>query len=435
MTHVSCLKRSLLFFLLLAASAALVFSADTGNLRVGAFRQDITPDNYTELQNLWQTRFEGVRDRIYARALVLDNGSTSAAIVAVDTVEFLDATPLVQRVAQATGIPAANIIITASHNHNSPMIGRFNAGGTRGAGPGAEAWIAKAEKDILTAVTQAKAKLQPAKVGIGTGKAYVNINRNELTSQGYKLGNNPDGPSDKTVWVLRFETTSGEPIAVLMNYAVHAVVMGPENRQLTGDLPGAAARFVESRYQDKVVALWTMGAAGDQNPVYMTWDTTYTNKTTEPGFSLVDTLGQMVGEEVVRVANGIKTTSAQVRLYAAEKTVSCPGQKLDPEARKRGENVLLDADPVKFRLGLLMINDIALATVSGEVYTNIYWHLKKDSPFTNTIMVTLGNGRIGYILDDAAYETSYRESVGNAMKKGCAENTIVNGILEMMGKR
>ena len=296
--------------------------------------------------------------------------------------------------------------------------------------------IAKAEKDILTAVIQAKAKLQPAKVGIGNGKAYVNINRNELTSQGYKLGNNPDGPSDKTVWVLRFETTSGEPIAVLMNYAVHAVVMGPENRQLTGDLPGAAARFVESRYQDKVVALWTMGAAGDQNPVYMTWDTTYTNKTTEPGFSLVDTLGQMVGEEVVRVANGIKTTSAQVRLYAAEQTVSCPGQKLDPEARKRGVNVLLDADPVKFHLGLLMINDIALATVSGEVYTNIYWHLKKDSPYTSTIMVTLGNGRIGYILDDASYETSYRENgVGNAMKKGCAENTIVNGILEMMGKR
>ena len=138
MTHISCLKRSLLFFFLLAASAALVFSADTGNLRVGAFRQDITPDNYTELQNLWQTRFQGVRDRIYARALVLDNGSTSAAIVAVDTVELLDATPLVQRVAQATGIPAANIIIAASHNHNSPMIGRFNAGGTRGAGPGAE---------------------------------------------------------------------------------------------------------------------------------------------------------------------------------------------------------------------------------------------------------------------------------------------------------
>ena len=50
-------------------------------------------------------------------------------------------------------------------------------------------------------------------------------------------------------------------------------------------------------------------------------------------------------------------------------------------------------------------------------------------------MVTLGSGRIGYILDDAAHETSYRESAGNAVKRGCAVPSIVNGILEMMSKR
>ena len=50
-------------------------------------------------------------------------------------------------------------------------------------------------------------------------------------------------------------------------------------------------------------------------------------------------------------------------------------------------------------------------------------------------MMTLGNGRIGYILDDASYDTAYRESVGNAMKRGCAEQSIVDGILEMMAKR
>lgn len=435
MTYSGYFKKYLVIVWLLGISATLAFAADNNNLQAGAFRLDITPENYTQQTNQWGRAFEGVHDRLYARALVLDNGTTSAAIVSVDTVEFIDATSLVQHVAQATGIPVSNIIMTATHDHNAPMVGLFDAGGRRHGGPGAEAWIAKVEKDVLTAISQAKAKLQSARVGIGTGKAYVNINRDEFTSVGWKIGNNPNGPSDKTVWVLRFETMSGEPIAFFINYAVHGVVMGPDNRQLTGDLPGAASRFVESRYQDKVVALWTMGAAGDQNPVYMTWDTTFTNKTTEPGFSLVDTLGQMVGEEVFRVAEGIKTTSAQARIYGAEKTVNCPGQKLDQEARKRDEYVYQDADPIKFRLGLLMINDIALAAVSGEVVTNIYWHLKKDSPYANTIMVTLANGRVGYIVDDAAYDTPNFEVLGNSLKRGCAEQSIVNGFLEMMQKR
>jgi hypothetical protein len=64
------------------------------------------------------------------------------------------------------------------------------------------------------------------------------------------------------------ESLSGEPIALLLNYAVHSVVGGPANSLVTGDLAGTAERFVERQYQDKVVALWTMGPAGDQDPKF-----------------------------------------------------------------------------------------------------------------------------------------------------------------------
>jgi neutral ceramidase len=103
------------------------------------------------------------------------------------------------------------------------------------------------------------------------------------------------------VWVVKFETMSGDPIAILMNYAVHAVVLGPENTLVTGDLPGAAERYVEQYYDDKVFALWTIGAAGDQNPKYMSW---YRMKDREPGYPLMEALGQIVGEEVVHVTGG-----------------------------------------------------------------------------------------------------------------------------------
>src|SRR4029077_1675899 len=145
----------------------------------------------------------------------------------------------------------------------------------------------------------------------GAGAAHVNVNRRELTpSQGWWLGYNENGPSDKTLHVLRFEDLAGKPIAFLVNYAVHAVVMGPDNYQITGDLAGATSRFVEQHYlgkdkprsdggprlrlrpeerssDDGPVAVWTSGAAGDQNPVSMA---------SGDDFALVDALGKILGE-------------------------------------------------------------------------------------------------------------------------------------------
>ena len=46
-------------------------------------------------------------------------------------------------------------------------------------------------------------------------------------------------------------------------------------------------------------------------------------------------------------------------------------------------------------LSLLMMNDIVLAGVSGEAMTMIHEHLKKESPFKRTVMVTHANGSRG----------------------------------------
>jgi hypothetical protein len=80
-------------------------------------------------------------------------------------------------------------------------------------------------------------------------------------------------------------------------------------------------------------------------------------------------------------------------------------------------------------LNLLRLNDIAITGVSGEVFTRIYWHLRKESPLADTLMVTMSNGRIGYLGDDAEYGNGF----GNpSVVKGCAENGIVSGLVELM---
>ena len=170
------------------------------------------------------------------------------------------------------------------------------------------------------------------------------------------------------------------------------------------------------------MAIWTSGAAGDQNPVSMA---------SGEDFTLVDALGKILGEEVVRVSSAIKT-SPQARLWGAQQVVTCPGRRVEAGPRPRTEYQFADADPVNIRLGLVMIDNVALAGVSGEVFTQIAQHLRKESPFQQTIMVTHANGSSGYIPSDAAFDQVGYEVTTSRLKPGCAENAIVNGFLDLM---
>lgn len=407
-------------------------SNSRGSLCAGAAKVDITPRDVTGLTNLWRRPFEGIHDPIFVRALVLDNGTHRAAIVAADLVEFGDTLELRKRIEQETGIPVASIIITASHDHNAPRAGTTTPGATAQAGGPATARYTEEVYDrIADAVRRARAAIQPARMGLGRGRADVNTNRDRLTTEGWRLGSNPDGPSDKTVWVIRFDSLAGEPLALLINYAVHSVFMGPDNRLVTGDLAGAMERHVERSYQDKVVALWTLGPAGDQNPKYMSHGPD--RREGEADYRLMDALGQILGEEVLQVARGIAGMNAEARIEADERVVSCPA-RVPPRNGKNLGMAIQPVDALNIRLGLLLLGHIALTWVSGEVVTRIYWHLQRASPLSNTILITIANDRVGYIVDDAGYDTPTFESTASPLQPGHAESAIVNGLVEMMGR-
>ena len=87
-----------------------------------------------------------------------------------------------------------------------------------------------------------------------------------------------------------------------------------------------------------------------------------------------------------------------------------------------------------FRLGVVRIDDVALAWVSAEVVYNVNAHLKAVTPLSNTIMVTQANGRSGYLPDDASYDTPNFETKASTVARGCAENGLVNGFVELIRK-
>ncbi len=409
----------------LVLGAGLAMPAEKGALRAGAARLEITPPADAALPMAgYASRLEGfksVHDKLYARALALDDGDSQAVILSLDLISVPEDfwRRMTERLTRETGIPRELILLTATHTHGGPSLGPVKEPFAARWKP----WMATLEDHISEAVRQARAGLQPARAGAGAGKAYVNTNRRaRRASGGWGLGVNPEGPSDRTVAVVKFENMAGQPIALLMNYGVHGTVTGPKNYEISADLPGAAERYVEGQFGDQVVALFTSGTAGDQNAIY------------GPGtdFGQVAILGRMLGEEVVRVAANIRV-SPRARIRGAQRVVTCPGRKMTPDSKtNQGQIEFVDAEPVDIRVSLLMINHLAVTGVSGEVLTGIGTRLKRESPYAFTIMTTNANGSSGYLPDDASYaQVSYEIWVTHA-KPGCAESAVVNALLGMM---
>ncbi|WP_406445180.1 neutral/alkaline non-lysosomal ceramidase N-terminal domain-containing protein [Streptomyces sp. NBC_00631] len=422
------------------ATAPTAAAADpaTGRLRVGAARADITPEDLTGLHPM-PGEFSGVHDPLFLRALYLDDSETEAALVSLDLIEAGDVSEVRRRVESELGIPADHVVVTATHTHNAPRIAGVSPGALAHAGgPESFAYTEFVYDRILAALRTARDTARPARFGVGTGSADVNVNREVYADGRWSLGHNADGPSDKTVWVLKFEDLTGRPIALLVNYAVHCTVAFGTS-EISGDLAGAACRHMEDVLRDDgspgAVALWTPGPLGDQAPridLGVAFGVRPGERQKELAYAAMAAQGLMVAAEALRVARGLGDLDPAVRLGARQRTVAClvkPGQDVMETMRQEA------ADTVPLRLSLIRIGDVALAGVSGEVVTEVGRRLRERSPLTRTILVSLANDRIGYLPDDARFDRPVHSVNGCPVRRGYAENAIVDGVLDMLAGR
>lgn len=416
----------------------------SGTLKAGASKTDITPPKDAYLSQ----NYSGIHDSLYVRTIVLDNGVEKAAFIAFELSQVPGGDEIVKAIVSTCGIKAENIIMTAVHDHNAVRTTNYQNPGTPM--PEIVNYQNSIKEAAIKSVKESIARLQPAKVGYATGKAYINTNRDQKLGEGYHMGYNPEGPTDKTVAVVTFTSLSGQPIAIYSNYAVHAVVMYRAKTkdgkpEVTGDLPGFTSRYVESHFKG-CVALWTSGAAGDQNPIFMaTYNQDGPDVTDEGtgGYAILDVLSRRLGEEIVRLTQSVRNTTSVVKIWGKETSVTVPGRKRQspPEPGVPTQGYLapaiipmIDGDPVVIPLHLFMINDIALAGVSGEVYSEIGQRLKSKSLFDRTIMVTHLPKGAGYIPTDAAYLMPSEKAQINKIKPGYVEPAIDEAFIGMMNE-
>jgi hypothetical protein len=412
--------------------------AQTGALRAGAAKVEITPTSDMFPLKDGPATFGSVHDPLYARALVLDNGIAKVALVDIDITQLVLGDEITKAVCEELKIPAANLIMTVSHNHSAPHVvqGGF---GARTKAP----FYDIVKKGVLEAVRQANANLQPARIGYGTGKAYVNTNRDQKIGDAYHMGYAPDGPSDKTVSVMLLTKPTGEPLAVYFNYPVHSVTMFLAKTkdgmpQITSDLGGWTSNYVEDHFKG-AVALFSMGPAGDQNPIFMA---TYNQDAPDvhdegvAGYALLDVESRRLGEEVVRVAKNTQNTFDKVELWAGQNTVSCPGRKpaqsTQPGQTKPGQKVeMVDGDPVNINISLVMVNDIAIGGAAGELFNDIGQQIKRGSLFDRFLIATMMPDDVGYVPSDLAFTLPSQMAVNNRLKPGCAGPALTEGFQQL----
>ena len=400
------------------------------NLQAGAAKVIITPQTPIPMSGYGGRNepFKGVHDDVYARIVVFNDGKNKAAIISAEIVGISNTfwQEVTEAIEKKYGIKKEFVFLCAVHNHNGPSTNVYNESNT----PGVHAYTKELKDKLLATTGMALKNMVPVNIGVGKGQCKMNINRRAQNGKGQiSLGRNPYGPCDQEVGVLRIEDKAGKPVSIIMNWPCHATVLGPKNYMISGDWPGAASQYVEKEFSDNFVAPVTIGASGDINPIYGPHIDFESNSAYAFGR---EAIGEDLAKESMRVAKEMKTFSSGM-INATQRIVSIPSKENEVPGRFQQPNSS-QAGTLQIRLSAMRIGNIILTGVSGEVFNEISVKMRKQSPYTNTFMITHCNGSSGYLVTEVAYGEGGYEVNSTRAKAPGPEKPIIENLLEMINE-
>jgi len=370
----------------------------------------------------------GVHDHLYSRVLVLGDDDNRVAIVSLDvtgiTRETLEG--IRSAVERLTGIPATHLMVSSTHNHTAPDI-------FRSVPRELELYTLYMADQVARAVYEAAKCMEPAAAGFAWGDLPgVTVNRQ------YK-----DRPVDTTVGVLRIDREDGGPLARLVNFACHNLVVGGQYLLWSADFAGVACDYVEAAHPG-AVCMFISGAGGDVHP--FDWWLGNTESTRMHTFGDAEELGRKLGTVAVEVLEG--TAMERIaQLATASRTIMMPRQRvpwtLEEAERKylelkdrygvysretwpEGTNTAVaalrnpavygtgsaqvalardqDKPPVPAELQALRVGDLRIACNPGELFNELGTQIKESAGRETTWVASYCNDYIGYISTRQPYE-------------------------------
>ena len=407
-----------LFSLAVVVVLANVPSAAAGSLRASVVKVDITPDKPQWLAS-WVRQSTGVHDHLYYRIVVLDDGETQFFLVQSDLCAISPSTydEVAGELERETGIKPLQVWWTVTHTHSAPEVGPLSLPAAiapsmsnryqHEPNPEYSGWV---EKKLIEGVKQARAQLEPARIGVNWGMAMANINRRARDVEGPAfMGMNPDGPVDRRIGLIRLEKADGKLLALIANYAMHGTVLGKGNLQVSGDAPGVVEEYVEEKLG--VPMLFINGAAGNVAPIYSV-PSVYPDFDSGP--MQHHTAGQhltqfrvLLGDRILEANRLLGPTTPQVKLSLGETVVETPrktGMDWPPDMGNYIRETSTGATVVRVPIRFLKINnDIAVWAAPLELFSEIAIAIRNSSPFPYTFYFGYCNGWLGYMPTKAEF--------------------------------
>ena len=397
-------------------------------LKAGIARVDITPTMSMQMygyENRNCGASAGTHDPLHAKALVLEFGNSRIAIVTLDLGSIVS-DKLRDEVRSKLNIPT--LLLCAAHTHSAPAFMNSDDDAPSLSGPGA-VYQAELEQKILGVVEEASKFLFPARLGVGCGSIQLGYNRLQMRSDGraHVMYRNPEripyGPVDPEFDLLRVDDTEGNMRALLVHYAVHAVVMGKYNCLFSADYPGAMQAKLESDIPGAQV-MFVQGGAGDINPLMMGRN----QNDQAANFEICKEMGEILAAEVMKANKGVIAVEAG--------PIQSHSELIEFKNRWNPDK--------KVAVGITTVligKSIAIATVPGEamhLLQEIWRHRARRAevahPFFYGYTYTNGGIWAGYVPDlRSAAQGGYGADFGTTIEVGAGERIIEQHMINLYG--
>src|SRR5579862_3305431 len=390
----------------------------------------------------------GVHDDLAAQALVLSDGANKVAIAGVDVLALgaRIADDIRARVAAKTDIPADSILVCATHTHSAPAFNIFAT--PRSDAKPAEGrnldWERALPEKIANAIIQANENLEPATLRAATSQFTLGINR-RLVRPHHRVQTaaNRAGPADAEVSALGAYRANGTPIAFLMNYPCHGVVLCEDNLLYSRDWPGFAMDEIETAAASaggpRPISIFIQGATGNIDPRSRGNFEVAEHHGHAMGRGAFDALQRAPSITDARVAARRIGLNLQLKDFSADLSVAraCAAQtqaSLDnhrggdgyqlkrlrdhhaqslsalsalealEEQNRRDRRVAASRRELATAMTIATAGDVAIVGIPGELFVELGFALKRNPYFAQTFVAGYCNDLIGYIPTRAAYD-------------------------------
>ena len=405
MKKLNCILLVILMLLSLAACGAqeeTEQAAWSGSFAAGYGRADITPTGSVSMTGYAEAgesvrMSQGVLSKLYLTCIALtDESGSTVLLYTLDCIRInhLPATEIRKAVSEATGVPADNILISATHSHSTPDVD--------------QALVSEA---AVKAATEAMADRAAATVNYGaTETERMVFVRHYNTENGFVSGSN-FGPSDKKVShtteadkelrLLQFTREGKKPI-VMINWMGHATMVstgssdfGKAHRyMISSDYVGFCRDFVEKN-GDCHFALF-MGASGN----LATSSALAGEERTDSPIEYGEILGQYV-LDTVKTVSPIQTGPVKVT------------------------DTKLSSARTEITLNAVGCGEIGLVAGPYEMFDTVSMNVREQSPYKATFVLSQTNGAFGYMATAICYDyDDCYECRHTNFEKGDAEKTV-----------